>query len=64
MTRNLARFSHQLSTAAGDALHPASFSHFGVLNGLQVRFRAPQIENDAGHSTSPTSPRNPVRSAG
>ncbi len=31
---HLARTSHQLSTAATDALHPAPFSHIGVLNGL------------------------------
>jgi len=30
----LARSSHQLSTAAGDAPRPAVFSHFGVLDGL------------------------------
>jgi len=30
----------------------------------QVRLRAPQVENSAGHSTSPTSQRKLVRSAG
>ena len=28
----MARTSHQLSAAAGDAPHPAGFSHFGVLD--------------------------------
>jgi len=40
--QNLARSSHQLSTAADDASYPDVFSHFGVLNVPQVRLRAPK----------------------
>jgi len=34
ITRNLARTSHQLPAAVGDAPHPAVFSRFGVLDVL------------------------------
>ena len=57
----LAHSSHRVSTAAGDAQHPVTLSRFGVLAVLQVRLRAPQIENATGHGTSPPSLRNPVR---
>ena len=55
----LARTSHQLSAAAGDARHPAAFSHFGVLDVLSSTTPRPSsrkrhwIQHLAGLATKP-----------